>query len=50
MLENAHFFLYHKLQMHNDFMKKNTQSGFDEVAIQEIKKHIPKQSNAFQMV
>jgi len=22
MLENAHFFLYHNLQMHNDFMKK----------------------------
>jgi len=22
MIENAHLFLYHKLQMHNDFMKK----------------------------
>jgi len=22
MLENAHFFLHHKLQMHDDFMKK----------------------------
>jgi len=24
MLENAHFFLYHKLHMHNDFMKKHS--------------------------
>ena len=29
---------------------KNTQSGCDEVAIQEIQNHIPDQSNAFQMV
>jgi len=36
--------------MPNDFMKKNTQSGCVEVAIQEIKNHIPKQSNTFQMI
>jgi len=36
--------------MHNDFMKKNTQSGCDGIAIQEIQNHILKQTNIFQMV